>query len=108
MKYDLSRIMSRAWELYRKFYDIDFAEALHRSWLCAKAEPINKKRIEEAKQAAGITEPTDTWTGWRKQGFEVQHESRCLFQATLIYGSRGDNQHYVASFFGASQVQALA
>lgn len=106
--YNLSRIMHTAWELYRKHYDIDFPEALHRAWLCAKAEPINAERIETAKTAAGITEETNTWYGWKLSGFEVIHESKCLFQTVLIYGSRGDNQTYKASFFGRSQVQALA
>ena len=108
MSYNLSRIMHTAWELYRKHYDIDFPEALHRAWLCAKAEPINAERIETAKAAAGITEEVRTWHDWKMQGYEVQHESKCLFQTVLIYGSRGDNQTYKASFFGRSQVQALA
>lgn len=108
MKYDLSRIMHKAWELYRTIYEIDFSEALHRAWLCAKAEPINAERIETAKAAAGITEETNTWYGWKQAGFEVIHESKALFGCDLIYGSRGDGQVYKARFFGASQVQALA
>ena len=61
MKYNLSKIMLKAWKIYRKTKDIRFAEALHRAWLSAKAEEINAKRIENAKQAAGITEETNTW-----------------------------------------------
>ncbi len=108
MSYNLSRIMHTAWELYRKHYDIDFPEALHRAWLCAKAEPINAERIETAKAAAGITEEVRTWHGWKLAGFEVIHESKALFGCDLIYGSRGDGAVYKARFFGASQVQALA
>lgn len=108
MKYDLSRIMRKAWELYRKLYDIDFPEALHRAWLCAKAEPINAQRIQAAKAAAGITEETKTWHDWKLAGFEVIHESKALFGCDLIYGSKGDGATYKARFFGASQVQALA
>ena len=66
MKYDLSHIMLTAWNLYRKFYDIDFPEALHRAWLCAKAEPINADRIQTAKEEAGITEEVRTWADWKR------------------------------------------
>ena len=52
MKYNLSKIMLKAWKIYRKTRAISFAEALHRAWLSAKAEEINAKRIENAKQAA--------------------------------------------------------
>lgn len=55
MKYNLSKIMLKAWKVYRKTKNISFAEALHRAWLSAKAEEINAKRIEDAKHAAGIT-----------------------------------------------------
>lgn len=108
MNYDLRRIMQTAWRLYRTDYAIDFSESLHRAWLIAKAEPINAQRIQTAKDQAGITEETNTWFGWKQAGFEVIHESKALFQTVLIYGSRGDNQTYKASFFGKSQVQALA
>ena len=54
MKYDLRKIMLRAWELYRKG-SLTFAECLHRSWLSAKAEPINAATVESAKAAAGVT-----------------------------------------------------
>ena len=63
--------------------------------------------IAEAKAAAGITEPTDTWAGWKAQGYEVIHGSKALFGADLIRGSRGDGAVYKARFFGASQVQAM-
>ena len=54
-KYDLSHIMTKAWKIFRKA-QITFSEALHRSWLSAKAEEINQKRIERARSAAGVTE----------------------------------------------------
>lgn len=106
MKYDLSKIMTRAWRIFRKAA-ITFAEALHRAWLNAKAEPINAQRITEAAQAAGITEAVNTWAGWKALGFEVIHGSKALFQTVLIYGSKGDGATYKGSFFGASQVQPI-
>lgn len=107
MKWNLSKIMSHAWRIFRKL-EISFAEALHRAWISAKAQPVNAERIEAAKQAAGIVEEVKTWSGWREAGFEVQHGSKALFGVDLIYGSKGDGVIYKARFFGASQVQPIA
>lgn len=106
MKYNLRAIMSAAWRNFRK-YAISFAEALHRAWLSAKAEPINAQRIQDAAQAAGVLEEVKTWSGWKEAGYEVAHGSKALFQVALIWGSKGDGATYTASLFGASQVQAI-
>lgn len=106
-KYDLSHIMKRAWKLFRKA-EITFSEALHRAWLSAKAVEINQRRIENAKAAAGVTEETNTWSGWKQLGYEVIHGSRALFGTDLLWGSRGDGAVYKARFFGASQVHEIA
>lgn len=105
MKYNLSKIMLKAWKIYRKTKDIHFAEAL--PWLSAKAEEINAKRIENAKQAAGIIEETNTFAKWKELGYKVVHGSKALFGCSLIWGSRGDGAEYKASFFGKSQVEAI-
>ena len=107
MKYNLSKIMLKAWKVYRKTKDISFAEALHRAWTSAKAEEVNNTRIAEAKKAANVAEPVNTWTGWKKVGYEVIHGSKALFGAVLIWGSNGDSATYKASFFGKSQVQPI-
>ena len=110
MKYDLRKIMTRAWSIFRKAASkaaISFSEALHRAWLSAKAEPINAERVEAAKAAAGVVEETATWDGWRKLGYEVIHGSKALFGCDLIWGSKGDGATYKAWFFGASQVQPI-
>ena len=99
--------MLKAWKIYRQTKGINFAESLHRAWLSAKAEEINAKRIETAKQAAGITEQTETYSKWKELGYEVLHRSKALFGCSLIWGSRGDGAEYKASFFGKSQVQAI-
>ena len=106
MKYNLKAIMSAAWRNFRK-YAISFAEALHRAWLSAKAEPINAQRIQEAAQVAGVREEVKTWSGWKAAGYEVAHGSKALFKAVLVHGSKGDNATYTASFFSASQVQPI-
>ncbi|MCD7743987.1 MAG: hypothetical protein LUI13_01630 [Lachnospiraceae bacterium] len=109
MKYNFSRIMTRAWKNFRKADgQITFGEALHRSWLSAKAETVNEQRVEAAKEAAQVTEETNTYSGWKQLGYEVIHGSMALFQAVLIWGSKGDNATYKASFFGLSQVQEIA
>ena len=107
MKYNLRAIMLRAWKNYRKM-QLSFAECLHRAWITAKAEELNAKRIERAKMAAGIIEETNTWSGWKKLGYEVLHGSKALFGTELIWGSKGDGAIYKARFFGRSQVQEIA
>lgn len=107
MEYNLRKIMLRAWTNFRKG-GMSFAEALHRAWLSAKAEPINAQRIEAAKAAAGITEEIATWSAWKEQGYEVVHGAKALFGCDLICGGKGDGATYKARFFGASQVRAIA
>lgn len=63
--------------------------------------------IETAKQAAGITEETNTFTKWKELGYKVQHGASALFGCSLIWGSRGDGATYKASFFGKSQVEVI-
>ena len=90
-KYNLSEIMHKAWKLYRKGVS-NFAEALHRAWNSAKAAPINAQRIEEAQNAAGITEPVNTWAGWKAAGYMVEHGAKALFNTDnvkcLLYSFR--------------------
>lgn len=107
MKFNLSQIMKRAWKLFRK-YQISFSEALHRSWLSAKCREINEKRVEMAKQAAGLLEECKTWSEWKKLGYMVSHGSKALFGVDLIYASKGDGSIYRARFFGKSQVEPIA
>lgn len=106
MRYNLSQIMHKAWAIFRKG-KTTFAEALHRAWQAAKAEPINEQRVTEAKTAAGITEETHSWAGWKAMGFEVAHGSKCLFQAVVVDAAKGDGKTKVKSYFGASQVQPI-
>ena len=106
MTYNLHDIVCKAWKLFRKGVAA-FAECLHRAWASAKAQPINDKRIHEAQQDAGITEPVNTWAGWKAQGREVLHGAKAAFQVLLIYASKGDGASYKASFFPESLTQPL-
>ena len=105
-KYDLSHIMKKAWQIFKKA-KVTFAEALHRSWLSAKAIEINQNRIKRAKATAEVTEETNTWAGWKALGYEVVHGNKSLFGVDLIWGSKGDGAIYKARFFGRSQVQEV-
>lgn len=107
MKYNLEKIMLRAWSNYRKNRELSFGECLHRAWLSAKSEEVNQKRIEAAKASAEIIEETNTWSAWKALGYEVIHGSKALFGTELIWGSRGDGATYKARFFGRSQVRKL-
>lgn len=98
--------MKKAWGIFRRG-NMEFAEALHRAWLSAKAKILNAKRIEEAKASAGVTEEVNTWSAWKNLGYEVIHGSKALFGTELIWGSKGDGAIYKARFFGQSQVQEV-
>ena len=105
MNYNLSRIMTKAWELFRKL-GISFSECLRRAWAAAKAEPVNAAKIADAKASAGVLEEVNTWAGWQRLGYEVRHGSKALFGVDLIWAVRGTGAVYKARFFGASQVAA--
>lgn len=99
MKYNLSAIMRAAWRIFRKGV-ASFATALRMAWANAKAH-------RAAKSAAGITEETHTWSGWRELGMEVIHESKALYK-TLILDPATKSGTRVTCYFGLSQVQAMA
>ena len=104
--FNRKEIMTKAWETYRK-YDITFGEALHRAWNAAKAAPINKWIIADAKAMNGIDEEVDTYAGWKRRGYLVRHGEKNLFQTVLAYATKGDGKNYKASFFGRSQVEFM-
>jgi hypothetical protein len=106
MKYNLSQIMHKAWQIFRKG-KTTFGEALHRAWQAAKAEPINAELVELAKAAAGISEEVHSWAGWKSLGFEVLHGSKALFQTVVIDAAKGDGKTRIKSYFGVSQVQPI-
>ncbi len=98
MKYNLSQIMSAAWKMFRKGVS-SFAVALRMAW-------ANAKSHNAAKEAAGITEETHTWAGWKNLGFEVIHESKALYRAILTDPATKSGTR-VTCYFGASQVQPI-
>ena len=98
MKYNLSKIMSAAWKIFRKL-EISFSEALRMAW-------SNTKIQLAAKEASGVTEETHTWSGWKALGYEVRHESKALYQA-VIADPKTKSGRRITSYFGLSQVQPI-
>lgn len=96
MKFNLSSIMRAAWKFFRKGVS-SFSLALRMAWANAKTQ-------NAAKEAAEITEETHTWYGWKELGFEVIHESKALFQASVNDPATKSGKR-ILSFFGVSQVQ---
>ncbi|MGM9590196.1 MAG: hypothetical protein ACI3V0_08510 [Faecousia sp.] len=98
-KYNLSSIMKDAWGIFRKGV-ASFAVALRMAWANAKAH-------NAAKAAAGITEETHTWYGWKELGYEVRHESKALYQAVIADPATKSGTRRT-SYFGMSQVKPFA
>ena len=98
-KYNLSSIMKAAWGFFRKGV-ASFSVALRMAW-------ANAKTHNAAKDAAGITEETHTWYGWKERGYEVRHESKCLYQAVIADPSTKSGTRKT-SYFGMSQVQPIS
>ena len=96
--YDLSNIMSAAWRIFRKGVQ-SFAAALRMAWANAKAH-------NAAKAAAGITEETHTWAGWRNLGYEVVHGATALYKVIRSDPATKSGTR-VTCYFGASQVQPI-
>lgn len=99
MKYNLRSIMHTAWRFFRKGVET-FALALRMAWANAKAH-------NAAKAAAGVTEQTHTWAGWKALGYEVIHESKALYKVNLADPSTKKGTRLTA-YFGASQVQPIS
>ena len=97
-KYNLSGIMRAAWGFFRKGVS-SFSLALRMAWANAKTQ-------NAAKEAAKITEETHTWYGWKELGYEVIHESKCLYQAVLSDPATKSGTRRT-SYFDLSQVQLI-
>ena len=98
MKYNRRKIMSMAWKFFRNGA-ASFALALRMAWQNIKTELTTKA-------AAGITEETHTWAGWKAKGYEVIHESKALFKAVMADPKTKTGTRLVA-YFGLSQVQEV-
>ena len=106
-KYDLSKLMRKAWALYKKASKkatASFADALRTAWAWLKVQAANKAIIEAAAQAAGIVEEFHTWAGWQAMGRMVIHTSEAAFQVTVADPTTKKGTR-VQSFFIYSDTQ---
>ena len=107
MKYDLSKLMKKAWSLFRsaaRKTAITFSEALKKAWQWIRVQEANAAKIEAAAEAAEIEEEYHSWAGWQNLGRMVIHTEQAAFQVevedpTTKKGTR------VQSFFLYSQTQ---
>ena len=107
MKYDLSKLMRKAWSLFRsaaRKTAITFSEALKKAWAWIRVQEANAAKIEAAAEAAEIEEEYHSWAGWQNLGRMVIHTEQAAFQVevedpTTKKGTR------VQSFFLYSQTQ---
>ena len=110
MKYNLSKLMRKAWSLYRQTMKkgaITFGAALSLAWKWIKAEAVNTAKVEEAAEAAGFGDlECHTWAGWKALGRMFIHTSEAVFKVevsdpTTKKGTR------IKSFFTYSQTQPV-
>lgn len=107
MKYNLSKLMKKAWSLFRQAARkaaITFSEALRKAWQWIKVQEANAARIEAAAEAAGIEEEFHSWAGWQALGRMVIHTEEAAFQCTVDDPTTKKGTR-VKSFFLYSQTQ---
>lgn len=107
--YDLSALMSLAWEIFRNKANKcnTFAEALKRAWASFNCGDANRKAIEDAIKALNITERVRTWYGHYRNGMMVKHGETAIFQVRLETPEKGIGKTYLTSFFGESQTDTI-
>ena len=86
MKYDLSKLMKKAWALYKKASKkatANFADALRAAWAWIKVQAANTAKVAEVAAAIGIDEEYHTWAGWQALGRMVIHTSEASFKVEV-------------------------
>ena len=106
MTYNLKKIMTRAWEIFKKgkhYNAKDFAEALHRAWSEYKIAPYVSDMYQKAIVESGVEETVKTWFEWTLDGRKVKHDEHSLFAVEVPYPAWGDGRTKLVHFFGYSQ-----
>lgn len=107
MKYNLSKLMKKAWSLFRtaaKKAAITFSEALRRAWAWLKVQEANTAKIEAAAEAAEIEEEYHSWAGWQALGRMVIHTEQAAFKCEVADPTTKKGTR-IKSFFLYSQTQ---
>lgn len=98
-KCNLRGIMGAAWRRYRTG-TVSFSLTLRiLAW-------SNEKTCLAAMEASGIAEETHTLAGWKQRGYEVRHQSKAFFQATITDPATKSGTRRVSNF-GLSRVQLV-
>lgn len=106
-KYNLSKLMRKAWALYRKAMKkaaVTFSEALRAAWAWLKVQDANTAKVAEAAVAAGVEEEAHSWAGWQSLGRMVIHGEKAAF-AVEIADPTTKTGRRVKCFFTYSQTQ---
>lgn len=109
MKHDLSKLMKKAWSLFRaaaKKTAITFGGALRRAWCWIRVQGDNAVKVEAAATDAGIEEEYHTWSGWQSVGRMVIHTEQAAFKVEVADPTTKKGTR-IKSFFIYSQTQPL-
>ena len=106
-RYDLSKLMRKAWAIYRKASKkaaTTFSEALKAAWVWIRVQAANTAKVEAVAEALGVEEVYHSWAGWKALGRMVMHTEEAAFKVevddpTTRKGSR------INSYFLYSQTQ---
>lgn len=86
MKYNLSKLMKKAWSLYRsalKKGAANFSDALRKAWQWIKVQAANAEIVKAAMEKAGIDEEAHTWAGWQSLGRMVIHTEEAVLKVEV-------------------------
>lgn len=109
MKYNLSKLMKKAWSLFKKAAKkaaITFSEALKAAWVWIRVQAANAEKVEAAADALGIDEEYHTWAGWQSFGRVVIHTEEATFKVEVAdpLTKKGTR---IMSYFTYSQTQPM-
>lgn len=107
MKYNLSKLMRKAWSLFHaaaKRTAITFSEALRLAWRWIRVQEANTAKIEAAAEAAGIGEEFHSWAGWKALGRMVIHTEEAAFKCEVADPTTNKGTRLM-TFFTYSQTQ---
>ena len=86
MKYNMSKLMRKAWSLFRQAArkaDITFGEALRRAWRWIRVQDANAAKVEATANALGIEEVFHSWAGWQTLGRQVIHTEEAALKVEV-------------------------
>lgn len=108
MKYNLSKLMKKAWSLYRqamKKGSTTFSEALKTAWRWIRVQDANAVKVETAANEACYGDIVcHTWAGWQALGRMVCHTETALFKVTIDDPTTRTGTR-IQSYFSREQTQ---